>query len=231
MPRIRTRIQLLERDVRVLFPDPLSDANVRRSLAQMAHQMLHDAQAQNQRVLGRIPPHKHWVDGREGAPFETVRPDGNIMVEFELLEDVFTFIREMLEKTSPVGKPDDPRPDHPGKYKVSHEFSADFRVLGPDDPIPPAREYAFVSAVPYARKIERGLSNQAPDGVYEVVAAMANARFSNFAHIRFTYRAPLIGDVHSWADTTKMESPYRRGEKRDTWLRRNPAIVIQHRRG
>jgi hypothetical protein len=52
-----------------------------------------------------------------------------------------------------------------------------------------ASRYEFVSTVPYARKIERGLSPQAPDGVYQVVAVLAQKRFGNVARIRFSYRA------------------------------------------
>jgi hypothetical protein len=51
-----------------------------------------------------------------------------------------------------------------------------------------AREWVFVSVAPYARRIERGWSRQAPDGVYQAVAALARRRFGSLAMVQFTYR-------------------------------------------
>lgn len=226
---IRSRIDPIDRDIAVVFPDPFSEKSQKDTLVSFAKQALADAQRQNEAVLGRVPPHETWVDGKKDAPLESVRPDGTIVFEFELLEDVFGWIGEQLIKHSPRGDSGDPRPGHPDLYMRSHVFTADLVVVDPGEPVPPAAEYAFLNSQPYARKIERGLSQQAPDGVYEVVAALAQKRFGNMARIRFSYRTPLFGAVDEWASTTKMKSPYRRGAKRDEWLRRQPAIVITAR--
>ena len=68
-----------------------------------------------------------------------------------------------------------------------------------------ADEYVFINTVPYARKIERGSSSQAPDGVYQAVAMLARDRFGNVA--RITYLVP---------DLSKRE----RSE-------RNPAVIVR----
>jgi hypothetical protein len=230
MARYRPRFEALDRDIKVLFPDVFSDQARSKALADHARVALADGQKQNQSILGRVPPHDTYVDGKHNAAIETVRPEGRIVFEFELLDDVFAWIADMLVLNSPVGRGDDPRPGHPTLYASSHAFFADGQGVDPSKPVPPASEYVFVNVQPYARKIERGLSMQAPSGVYEVVANLANRRFGNLVRIRFGYRTPAFGAIDEWARTTKMPSPYRRGEKREEWLRRQPAIIISHHR-
>ena len=53
-----------------------------------------------------------------------------------------------------------------------------------------AEEYVFINTQPYARKIEgtggRRMAPQAPDGVYQAVATLAQRRFGNIARITFS---------------------------------------------
>jgi hypothetical protein len=53
-------------------------------------------------------------------------------------------------------------------------------------------EFVFIPGATYARRLERGWSKQAPDGVYQVVGTMAKATFNRLAKISFGYRA-LVG--------------------------------------
>lgn len=229
MGRISTKLEPIDRDIAVIFPDPFSDAARQRELIRYARQGLKDAQAQNERALGRIPLHKTFVDGQKDGRLENVKPDGMVVYEFDLLEDIFGWIGEQLIKHSPRGEGSDPRPDHPDLYMRSHVFTADLEVVDPGGRVPPASEYVFVNTQPYARKIERGLSDQAVDGVYQVVAKLAADRFGNMARIRFSYRTPNFGAIAGWASGTSMPSPYRRDENRAEWLKRQPAIVITPR--
>jgi hypothetical protein len=85
----------------------------------------------------------------------------------------------------------------------------------------------FVNVQPYARKIERGESPSAPEGVYEAVATLARQRFGNVARIRFEYRVPVGGGtaLEAWAGRTGQRR--RAGRQRSSeWNRRQPAIVI-----
>jgi hypothetical protein len=59
--------------------------------------------------------------------------------------------------------------------------------------VPPADEYVFINTVPYARRIERGSSSQAPDGVYQAVAMLARGRFGNIARITYSFRTVSSG--------------------------------------
>jgi hypothetical protein len=218
---IKTRIDVLEREVLVSFARELSAEVRSRELAQFAREELKKGQDQNRAALGRVPPHETFVDGQRSENLDRVRPEGNIVFEFDLMEDIFGWIGEMLIKHSPVLT---------GRFRQSFVFLADNKVIDPGSPVPlDANEYVFVNIQPYARKIERGLSAQAPDGVMDVVATMAQRRFGNIARIRFGYRTPLLGAINVWANQTRMASPSRRGAQRAEWLRRQPAIVITPR--
>ncbi len=228
---IRTKIDPLGKDITVIFADVVSEPARSRYLASFAREKLTEAQEINRAALGRVPPHETFVDGRAGGNLDAVRPDGQIIFEFELLDEVFAWVGEMLIRHSPVGQAGDPRPGHPGFYQASHAFFADNAQVDPGSPVPLAQEYFFVNTAAYARKIERGLSNQAPDGVYQTVATMASSRFSNLAKVSFGYRTPLFGQVHEWAHTTRLTGKGRpmSSRTRAEWLRRQPAVIIRPR--
>jgi hypothetical protein len=218
---VRTRIEPLDRDVQAIIDEDLSPRGRSLALAAFAREELAKAQAQNRSALARTPAHETFVDGRAGAVIDTVKPDGTVVFEFELIEEVLTFVAELLVTHSPVRE---------GVYAASHVLLADGIEVLEGERAPVAREYIFLNAQPYARKIERGLSPQAPDGVYEGVAAIAAARFGNVARIRFGYRSIRGGALSEWAARTTLQShsPSRNmaGSKRTDWLTRQPAIVI-----
>lgn len=234
-----TKIRYAFRDLFVgLSADEiLNDETRRQILVEGAQKALSDAQEQNRRAIGFVPPHKTYVDQRPSESIQSVKPDGQIMYEFELLVGVIQWIDQALRDASPIGKDDDPRPGHPGHYQRSHVLIADNHKIDPDGPIPEADYYALVSTVPYARKIElpRAISkSQAPRGVYQVVAEAAQAKFGNMASIKYSGESVLFGDISEWADMTDLQSKSpsrnRPGERRTNWLTRNPSILITYRR-
>lgn len=226
---IKVRLDPIEKDVAILFPDAFSPRQRSLELARFARDGIDQADAQNAAAVGHQMPHTETVDGREGAPLNSVRPNGVIVAEWTLFDEMFQWIAEQLSKHSPVGGAMDTRPGHPGLYRASHVFLADGSQVFPGEVVPAADEYVFVNTVPYARKIERGLSPQAPEGVYETVAVLASRRWGNLARVRFSYRSPLFGDIQSWASGTSMQTRAK-GTKRRDWLTRQPAIVITPRR-
>lgn len=222
------RIGAFEKDIDVLIAQDLSPEAQSRTLAEFAKEQLTDAQEQNGAALGRVPPHITYVDGVANRPESTVRPDGSIAYEFELASEMLDWIAEQLETHSPVKS---------GRYRRSHTLWADGVEVNTASPSKyDGQEYVFLSTVPYARKIEGSdsrppQSTQAPDGVYEVVAALARQRFGNIAKISFGWRAPIgMGGtmLEDWATSTALP---RKGRKvqREHWLRRQPAIVVQMR--
>jgi hypothetical protein len=193
---IKTRVEPLDKDIAVLLGD-LSPAGRSAALASFARDALAEARQVNRNALGSEPRFDTFVDGREGAAIESVRPDGAIVFEFDLLRDLVIWIDAQLKRFSPV---------RTGRYRRSHAIFADGSQL--DDPKAlsrHAREIVFIPTVEYARRIEAGSSKQAPNGVYQAVAALARSRFGNIAKIAYTFRA--LDDV----------------DLRD---RRQPAIVL-----
>lgn len=224
---IRARVQPIQRDIALLLKQALSPEARSAALARHAREGLADAQQHNKSVLGRIPPHETYVDRRKGAPVESVKPDGTIVYEFQLLEELMAWIGEQLALHSPILT---------GRYANSHRFFADGVELEPGSKLPEAREYVFLNNQPYARKVERWYSP--PDGVYEAVAALAKKRFGNLAAIKFSFRAVHEGGIMAYPAVGAPAARNKKGrftasgdrtaQKRERELRM-PAIVISVR--
>ncbi|MGQ4273399.1 hypothetical protein [Terrihabitans sp. B22-R8] len=177
---LRTRIDPIARDIELLIAADLSPEAQSRALAAFAREQLADAQTTNEKALGRVPPHVTFVDGQQGGDVDRVRPNGSVVFEFSLLEELFEWIADQLVLHAP---------QLTGRFADSFLFLADGTEVPTGAPAPEAGEYVFINTQPYARKIERGLSDQAPDGVMEAVATLASKRFGNLARIRFSFRA------------------------------------------
>lgn len=204
---LRTKVEPIDRDIAVFLNEDLSPAAKSKTLAAFAWQAIAEAQQVNRSILGRVPRHRTFVDGREGAQLAAVRPDGVIVAEFELIDDTLKWIADQLVLHSPVLS---------GRYRKNHTLFADGTETEVGGIIPNAEEYAFINVMPYARKVERGQSKQAPDGVYQAVATLARQRFGNIAKIMFAYRTAISGSFIGG----------RVGNRSDL---RNPAIIVRVR--
>lgn len=177
---VRTKVDPIDRDIGLILSEELSPAAQSAALARYAEEQFEEAQDINTKALGSPPEHQQFVDGSPGAALERVKPDGVIVFEFELVTDVIEFIEEQLIKFSPRKS---------GRYSKSHVLFADEMEVQFGADVPEASVYTFVNAQPYSRKIDRGLSKQAPNGVYLAVAALATQRFGNIAKVEFSFRA------------------------------------------
>lgn len=213
---VSTKVQPIDRNLVVQLTG--TDATRSAMLADFAREQLAEAEQTNEAALGHVPAHQTFVDGRLGASEDSVKPDGVILYEFELTSDALTWISEQLAAASPVGSGSD---RHAGLYQHSHMLFADGVQVDPDGEIPGASEYVFVDSLPYSRKIEVGESRQAPDGVYEAVATLAQQRFSKSLDIRFTYRAPENG-----VSSASSGGSRRRRRTSHASDSRQPAIVV-----
>lgn len=211
-------------DILALANDMFSPAMQTGIVAAAARAALEEATGAEARVLGRAPPYDVVVDGRRGASEDDVKPSGTIVYEFHVLGDVFSYIAAELRKHAPVGSGKDP---HSGQYRDAFTFFIDEKESDPNGAIPAgAAEYVFVNFTPYARKIERGLSPQAPDGVFEAVALLARSKFDNVARFEFTYRG-LIG--RSSGAGTLVKAPGRPRGAHNRSDVRYPCIVVTPR--
>lgn len=223
--RLKPRLDPIERDIRLIIDQEMSEEAQTKVFREGAGVALAEAQGINERALGYVPDHDTFVDGAKVENLNTARARSVAIFEFHLLEDVIRWVDDRLILHSPVGN----TPKSP-EYSKSHTWFADDIEFDVDD-IPPAERYVVLSTVPYARKIERGLSPQAPDGVYQGVAAEAVRRFGNIAYVGFTYRSIPGGSVGDWAQsaTARLLARSVRGGNPRThtdWLTRQPAIAI-----
>jgi N-methylhydantoinase B/oxoprolinase/acetone carboxylase alpha subunit len=217
---VTVKVDPIDRDVAVMLAEDLSPAARSATLAEFAREALSDAEDQNKAALGVVPPFDTFVDGSQGKSEDQVQPDGVIVYTFKLVGDVLSFVDQQLIAHSPVKT---------GRYARSHVLYADGTETDPDNPAA-ASEYVFLNLQPYARKIEKGLSPAAPEGVYEGVATLAAGRFGNIAKISFTYRSPAGGAVADWAKTASAARHARvhhRVSNPQAWLTNQPAIVIR----
>jgi hypothetical protein len=203
MATMQVKAEPINRDI-ALFLDSLSPNEASRQFAAIAAEQIEDASQTNAQALGRRPPSTTFVDGRAGASLESVRPDGVIVTEFELILDVLIYISNLLDQFSPVKT---------GRYKRSHILLADNVEIDVHTPslapqVAVADEYIFVNTQPYARKIEHGSSQQSPRGVYEAVSLVARRRYGKIASIVFGFRT-LLGS--------------NKGERSE----RQPAIIVR----
>lgn len=223
MMSVTISIEPLGKDIDGIIAEMLSPKARSTILAGAAREALAEADAQNQAVLGKKPPHTTTVDGSEGASEDQVRPDGVIVYEFAIIDDLFAWIVGQLQKASPVRS---------GRFAHSFVLFADGNEIDPNGVIPPASEYAFLNTQPYARKIEAGRSPLVPNGVFEAVAALARAKFGRQqAKISFGYRSLQGGAIGDWAKTASARRLAAHGRggsaaRHTEWLTRSPAIIV-----
>lgn len=185
---ISTRITPMDRQIDLIISTTLSKEARSAKLAAFARDKLAEAQTAHRAAGGRVPPHETIVDQRRGALVESVKAEGEIVFEFELLTAAVLGILDMLQKASPVLT---------GDYRRAHAVFADGVEVAPGALTAGASEFVILSASPYARPIERGISKAAPAGVYQVAAVLAQRRYGNIAKIRFSFRSALGGNARA----------------------------------
>jgi hypothetical protein len=188
-------IEPIDIDVAAIINEELSPAAKARALAVVARSELAAAEKTNSSALGFLPTHTTTVDGAAGVSEDAVRPDGTIVYAFDLLPDVFSWIAEQLQMFAPVLS---------GRFKDSFEFFIDGVLAALTADMPPASEFVFLSSAAYAGKIEGEEgppeSRQAPNGVFEAVATIAQMKFPQ-VKISFSYRVPFPDAKSTSKDT------------------------------
>jgi hypothetical protein len=226
---ISARLQPVGRELELAVRADLAPAERSRLIAQVARDDITQIDRDNDAAVGTDVKYRTFVDGSASDRLETVNPDhGVITAAWDLGTDVVARVGEMLREHSPVGSGRDP---HPGLYRDSHILFADGVQVKAPDPSLSAKEWVYISGVPYARKIEL----RQADGVYEAVAALAPQRYGNQAKISFTFRSLAQGGgtaLDTWAKSSSgrawaKQRSHRRDSLHGEWLRRQPAIVIK----
>jgi len=213
----RVKLPVLRRDI-VFSGNGVFSPEIRaRAFADLASASIAEIDRANDAALGRDVPYRTFVDGREAHNLRATTVAREIVARWELATSVVAYIDDLLMQAGPVLT---------GAYRKAHVIYADGVEIDDSDKAIAAREILFLSLAPYARKVERGRKGYAPGHVYEAVAAMAKARFSNVALIKFTYQAPEgdAGELGAWAarHAAHVRKPRQRAQKN----LRQPAILV-----
>ena len=201
----------------------LAPAAAAKEVADFHRGQLAAAETTDEEALGHPVDHTDFVNGQISSDFESIRPGQSIVSTFDVGSEVVQAIDELLIMASPRLT---------GQFQKSISIYADGDLVRSVAETAGAAEIVFLSLVPYARKIERGKSSQAPDGVFQAVAAMVAARLGNQAKIVFTYREPMGGasGLETWARRHSAKATGRAGQRRQYAKDvRQPAIVVSFR--
>lgn len=146
--------QTFERDLRVATAG-LEPAAIAAQLARFAKVELAAAIQRGD----ASPTYERFVNGRAGAPEESVVPPGPILYVFAQWGEIIRSALAYLEKRSPRLK---------GDYLAAHTVMVKNAPVPDPSRIPAAAKVLIVNTVPYARKIEVGAQRlSVPRGVYE----------------------------------------------------------------
>jgi len=143
--------------------------------------------------------YRRFVDGREGAEFETVKPGGSIALEASYNSEILAFALAFLFQRSPTG----PMPTS-GHRLYTRPFRESFWVSFDGNYIRPGMlnlnnvpagpmEILIGNLQPYARKLDaqrigkRTLHFNKPEGLYADAAKAVNDSFGNVVQAKRVY--------------------------------------------
>lgn len=170
-----------------VFKNQLTGEARKQFVIAAAVQARDEAMAQNEQALGRKPAVQTIVDGSPGAPLDALKPGGTIVFLFAVgevtLQNAVDEAFEILARISPRLT---------GRYARSHKLlvngvERDAATDGQAIVLTAKDEVTLVNLQPYARKLEKGLSEFAPNGIYEVATAALKSRYGSLLNIRFGY--------------------------------------------
>jgi hypothetical protein len=151
-------------------------------LQQITYVTFETALAQEQREGDLLEPTIITDNVWNKSPLEVMRKIEAVDASGTSAQEIIEFIYQNLLRRSPFDT---------GRYMNAHtvlyngkrvtDFSKVFLTAANDT-------LMFTNPLPYAKKIEQGLSNQAPRGVYRLTAHRANNVFRRLIRVKFTYR-------------------------------------------
>ncbi len=212
------RIKPLDRTVMFQPGGALDPATAARQVAAFARDQVAQAETIDAEALGHDVTHTDFVNGLPSQDYEAVKPGQSIVAVFDLGTDALQWILDMLILAAPYLT---------GQFKRSITIYADGEPVDSVAAAANASEVVFLPLVPYGRKIERGQSPQAPEGVFQGVAALAAARYGNQASIKFSFREPTGGanELETWARKHSAKAGWRQRRQYSVDVRQ-PAIVV-----
>lgn len=168
-------MQRLERQM--LVTDQLTGPEISSRLAAFAHSTRRELIAKDQ----FSPLFDRWVDGIEGAPEESVRPDGVILYEASYWPEIVQFAKDFAVKRSP---------EDSGDYKRSWEVFVNGSLWRGDDftAIPGDAYIWITNTAPYHRRIETGnMRVEVPPHIVEDVRRAVARKFRGIIKATVTF--------------------------------------------
>ena len=158
------------RSIRLFINDNLTPQAQSRALANFARQDVARLQREGRAALS----YTVFVDGRENAPLESVRPDGRIVYRFNGLSEAIAFALGFVIARSP---------ELSGAYRKSWFVLVNGLLWRRDfQDIPSGAEVAIVNTQPYHRKIDMG-----SQGTGRIGREVANRRKAGTTRKRGVY--------------------------------------------
>lgn len=232
-----SNVRPFQRQLSLFIDRTLSPAAQSRRLAEAARRE-RDALI----AAGRASPsYRWWVDGREGAPEESVAAagDGRIVYRFSSLGAVITFALETLIERSPPrsSTPINQKTGKTAHYRDGFYVGVNGRfipaaVFQPTS-VPPGAEIVIGNTQPYSRKVDvqlvgtRKLSFSVPAGLFDDAAKAIATRYGDFVTVHRVYTMQFPGQYLLRAEqvTNKGRSRRRMGKPVES-----PALIIKSRR-
>lgn len=197
--------------IEVFVTETLSPEALSARLAAVAHETV-DGLVRS----GEVPPaYTSFVDGRRGAPFESVKADGVILLKFNPFPAVVTYALEFLKQRSP---------EKTGRYRrgfylgITREGRAGGKFVEADAYNPAAVTSDVVEVVignvePYSRKIDvqyigrKKLNFSVPPGLFDDAAKMISARYKGMVVAKRVYTMEYPGKYILHSSGKPVESP------------------------
>lgn len=166
------RFSTFERDLQMATAG-MAPEMIDRELAALAKSSLADAIASGE----ASPIYTQYMNGREGAPIDSVVAPGPALFVFSYWQPIIQFTLDYLEKRSPRKS---------GDYIRSHVVMVGSQVMRPDAEFSAGEDITIVATTPYSRKIEAGhMRMMVPSGVFQDARKAVQSQFGRVIDVRF----------------------------------------------
>lgn len=173
------------------FQSKLSGESRRKEFIRVAKNEFNRVNEHNKRIMGVDPQVRQIVDGILGKSLEAVNQNGVVVwqwgIHLQIIDEAYTLILYH----SPIEQVE----TDPIHYKDYHKLLVNGQEVHPPVEIGVNDVVKITNLLPYARRIERGWSPQAPDGVYALVAEILREKYGKLFDIEFDYE-DYFGGTH-----------------------------------
>lgn len=231
----------LMRRVQVLIDNTLSPQALSARLAETAKRV-RDREIKS----GAVPPiYRTFVDGREGASEESVKPSGKIVYRFNSMGVVGRYALSFLINRSPPrsSAPLNPKTGKTAHYRDGFMIGVNGRLIPEKSfdmkSVPADAELVITNFLPYHRKVDVQLvggrklnfGTNSPAGLLDDAVVSIKKRFDDLVDVKRVYTMKFSGQYILRQEQTHKSGKYAgRPRKRAGKPVESPAIIITPRK-